>query len=173
MMAAILLHAAIHGTLATLEFRERLVTLPAHFVYTLLLCGPLGEEPGWRGFALPRLQARYGAVVASAVLGVLWALWHLPLWWMYDKSMPFALYIASAVLMTYLFTWLFNHTGGSVLYALLFHASMNTAGTRLPEVPAHYSWVAVLLVAAVIVLLLERLATPEAASAAESAMESA
>jgi membrane protease YdiL (CAAX protease family) len=156
MLTAIVSHAYLGGTLAALKFRDTWTTLPAHFIYTLLLCGPLGEEPGWRGFALPRLQARCGSVMASLWLGLLWAGWHLPLWWINPSPPPYGLYVASAVLMTLLFTWLFNHTHGSVLYALFFHASMNTAGVRLPEVPAHIAWVIVLFAAATIILVFDR-----------------
>ena len=55
-----------------------LVGYPLAFATTFFLGGPLGEEPGWRGFALPRLQGRSGPLVGSLILGVLWALWHLP-----------------------------------------------------------------------------------------------
>ena len=90
MLGAIVLYSRIHGTASPLLFRDTWATLPVHFVYTLLLCGPLGEEPGWRGFALPRLQARHGPLAASFWLGLLWAGWHLPLWFIYPAPCPFA-----------------------------------------------------------------------------------
>jgi membrane protease YdiL (CAAX protease family) len=156
MLAAILLYASFQGAVPTLQFRETWTTLPAHFLYTLLLCGPLGEEPGWRGFALPRLQAKYGSAAASIWLGLLWAGWHLPLWWMYPPPCPYPLYVAGAVLVTFLFTWLFNHTRGSVLYSLFFHASLSTASVRLPDVPAYHVWVLVLLALGLVILLGDR-----------------
>jgi membrane protease YdiL (CAAX protease family) len=156
MLVAILLYASFHGTVTTLQFPDTWTTLPAHFIYTLLLCGPLGEEPGWRGFALPRLQAKYGSVAASIGLGLLWAGWHLPLWWMYPPPSPFPLYMAGAVLVAILFTWLFNHTSGSVLYSLIFHASLSTASVRLPDVPAYHVWVTVLLTLVLVILLGDR-----------------
>src|SRR5919199_6986689 len=55
------------------------LTYPVAFVSTFFLGGPLGEEPGWRGFALPRLQPLHGPLVGSLILGILWGLWHLPL----------------------------------------------------------------------------------------------
>jgi membrane protease YdiL (CAAX protease family) len=93
----------------------------------------VGEELGWRGFALPRLQARYGGLGASLVLGVLWAAWHLantliPGLAYYGSGFPaFLLYVTA---MTILFTWIANHTRASVLLAWLFHAAINVTGSR-------------------------------------------
>jgi CAAX protease family protein len=89
----------------------------------------IGEELGWRGYALPRLQARYGGLGASLILGVLWAAWHLPNQFIpglefYGYGFPaFALYV---VPMTVLFTLLANQTRGSLLLAWLFHGAINT-----------------------------------------------
>ena len=58
-----------------------LISYVPFFVITFLLGGPLGEEPGWRGFALLRLQPLHGPLIGSLILGVLWASWHLPLFW--------------------------------------------------------------------------------------------
>jgi membrane protease YdiL (CAAX protease family) len=156
MMTAILLYAVSQGTVSSLEFRDTWTTLPALFVYSLIFAGSLGEEPGWRGFALPRLQARDGPVAASVVLGLLWAGWHLPLWWLNPAPMPYPIYVVALTLSTFLFTWLFNHTHGSVFYALLLHASVSTASVRLPDAPAHYTWVACLACAVLIILTFDR-----------------
>jgi membrane protease YdiL (CAAX protease family) len=92
----------------------------------------VGEELGWRGFALPRLQARFGGLGASVILGTLWAAWHLintaiPGLERYWYAFPaFGLFV---VAQTILFTWIANHTRGSVLLAWLFHASINVAGS--------------------------------------------
>jgi uncharacterized protein len=153
MLAAILLFASFAGTVEPIQFRDSWATLPAHFVYLLLLGGPLGEEPGWRGFALPRMQARYGSVMASLWLGLLSAAWHLPLWWLYSPPCPFVLFVAGAILLNFLFTWVFNHTQGSVLYSLLFHASLSIASVRLPEVPAYHVWVPLLFTIVLVILL--------------------
>jgi uncharacterized protein len=156
MLLAILLFASVNGSVAALRFRETWASLPAHFVFMLLLGGPLGEEPGWRGFALPRLQARYGSVRASLWLGLLGAGWHLPLWWMYPPPTSYPLFVAGAVLLTFLFTWLFNHTGGSVLYSLIFHTSLSIASVRLPDVPAYHLWVPCMLSLVLAILLWDR-----------------
>jgi len=74
--------------------------------------GPLGEEPGWRGFALPRLLERYPALTASLILGVVWAAWHLPLLLVDDLTVYGTI---NAVLAAVVFTWVYQNTGGSVL----------------------------------------------------------
>jgi len=101
----------------------------------------LGEEVGWRGYALPALQARYGALVSSVILGSLWALWHLPLFFNPDlhySDLPFVVQLALQIPLAILFTWVFNSTGGSVLMAILMHAVLN-ASTRLWSAMPEYS----------------------------------
>lgn len=80
--------------------------------------GPLGEEPGWRGFALPRMQATHAPLVSAVVLGVLVAGWHLPLVFIDDIG---AVGLLTTFSITIVYVWLFNHTRGSVLLVLLFH----------------------------------------------------
>jgi membrane protease YdiL (CAAX protease family) len=101
-------------------------------IYTVF-SGPLGEELGWRGFALPRLLGRftnhhYGALAASLVLGVIHAAWHLPLFLVGEMDVPSLLgTIVGAIVVT----WLFQHTQGSVLLAVLFHAANQNSGRFL------------------------------------------
>jgi membrane protease YdiL (CAAX protease family) len=124
---------------------------PALFLYVvagpffLFAGGPVFEEIGWRGFALPRLQRLHGPLLGSLVLGGLWALWHLPLFLIPDWDTPHgspldvALFVFLAVGITVVFTWVFNNTGGSVLLAILAHGSFNTgvaAAYDLFPVPA-------------------------------------
>jgi CAAX protease family protein len=91
--------------------------------------GPLGEEPGWRGFAQPRLQSRWSPLASTALLGALIAGWHLPLVFMpqFDLSLPD---IATTVLVTFWYAWLFNRTGGSVLLTLIAHATEGTVNIQ-------------------------------------------
>jgi membrane protease YdiL (CAAX protease family) len=114
-----------------------LVSYPLTFVAVVFGGGPLGEEPGWRGFALPRMQPRYGALRGSLLLGVLWCFWHLA-----DFLTPtqgggpgtgltafltdLPIFLLMVVALSIVFTWVFNHTGGSVFIAILLHASVNT-----------------------------------------------
>jgi membrane protease YdiL (CAAX protease family) len=86
----------------------------------------LGEEPGWRGFALPRLLARTSRLNASLLIGVLWAAWHLPLFWTVGRPLygqSFLIMLVELPAMSVLYTWVFQHTAGSALLAILFHAS--------------------------------------------------
>lgn len=87
----------------------------------------LGEEIGWRGLALPNLQARYNALLSSIFLGLFWAIWHLPMW-IGNGMRGWVLLRAVVTLATYaiVFTWVYNNTGGSLLLAWLFHTSMAT-----------------------------------------------
>ena len=102
----------------------------------MLLFGPLGEELGWRGYALPRLQRKQSALWSSVIVGVLWALWHAPAYWAPDgtaiSGQPVTLlavgwYVLFTVGISILHTWIYNGTKASVLTAILFHA-MYTSG---------------------------------------------
>jgi membrane protease YdiL (CAAX protease family) len=103
-----------------------------------LLIPSLGEEPGWRGFALPRMQRLYGPVAASLILGALHGLWHLPAFFMPVLG-PFgpdklASFILTAMAATFLYTWVFNGARGSVLLAMLLHAASNAASMLLTAI---------------------------------------
>ena len=89
-LAAAGIHATLGGTLATETIPEILIVLPFQFVFVALIGGGLDEEMGWRGFALPRLQARYDPTIANFVLGVLWTCWHLPLFFIGGSGFIYA-----------------------------------------------------------------------------------
>jgi len=91
--------------------------------------GPLGEEPAWRGFAQPRLQSKWSPLASAALLGVLITGWHMPLVFMpqFDLALPD---IASTVLVTFWYAWLFNRTGGSVLLPLIAHVTEGCVNTQ-------------------------------------------
>ena len=110
-----------------------------------------GEETGWRGFALPRLQERYGPLRGSLILGTLHGLWHLPALGVpgfvsnSTLSVPFiAGWIATVLAATVLYTWIFNNTNGSLLIAILVHAGSNASssllGALVPHHPVLHSW---------------------------------
>ena len=100
---------------------------------TYLLGGPVQEEPGWRGFALPRLQERLHPVTSALVLGVIHCLWHAPLFltteWDTARQDPsqFLAYLVLVVSMSFILSWLFNGSRGSVLLAILGHNGINWA----------------------------------------------
>ena len=102
----------------------------------LCLTDGLGEETGWRGYALPRLLERTGPVSASLILGVVWALWHLPLYWTPGVPLyhsPILLLFIDLPLTALLYTWVFRHTGGSALLAILLHGASNVFAVPLPS----------------------------------------
>src|SRR5205823_1578938 len=121
---------AASGTGAVLLTAAAWRELPDRFVFIFLFIG-LGEEPGWRGFALPRLQQKHTPLFASLILAPIWALWHLPL---LGNEFPLAVipaFLISLLGGTLIQTWLFNRTKGSVFAQMLFHATVNTAGAGL------------------------------------------
>lgn len=131
-------------------------------VVVMVVWGPgLGEEPGWRGFALPRLQQRAGPVRGTVVLGLLWAGWHLPLFVLAGFSgglSSFPWYAAYSVAWSLLLTWLFNHARESVLLVALAHVSMDESQAWMEYLkPAQVStdgaYFMVLLVAVVLTLV--------------------
>jgi uncharacterized protein len=99
----------------------------------IILTGSFAEELGWRGFALPRLQQRYGPVLGTIILGTLHGLWHLPAFFtrlLGPFSLPnYAGFLFTAIAATFLYTWIFNHTRGSVLLATLTHGCGDAAGS--------------------------------------------
>ncbi len=105
------------------------------FALGIFMIGPM-EEFGWRGYVLDRLQERWNALVSSLILGTVWSLWHLPLFFIPDTyqynlgvgSTSFWLFIIGIVPLNVLFTWIFNNTRRSTLAAMLFHFMVNFTG---------------------------------------------
>jgi len=95
------------------------------FVFSFLTIA-LGEESGFRGFSLPRFMKSRSAFSASLIVGVLHAIWHLPLVIGGEESLVF---LVNPFCAAFLFTWIFNHTNGSVFIAMLLHASSDAAGS--------------------------------------------
>jgi membrane protease YdiL (CAAX protease family) len=93
-----------------------------------------GEEMGWRGYALPRLQAKHSALVSSLIVGVIWSAWHLPkfIGMGLSSEHSFAWFTVAHLALAVLYTWLYNNTRGSLLLVALFHAVGNTTAVFLP-----------------------------------------
>ncbi|WP_163513176.1 CPBP family intramembrane glutamic endopeptidase [Fodinicola acaciae] len=121
---------AVPGVLQTLSM-PALSVLPAYLGFLLLqiLTSGLAEEPGWRDFALPRLQKRFGAVLGTTILGLLWGLWHYPLfltsWGEGGGWRAIVQFTIATVAFSFVLTWLFNRSGQSVPMVILMHASFN------------------------------------------------
>ena len=126
----------------------------AHSIPTILVLivlagiigGPLGEEIGWRGYALPRLTERFGLAPASVLLGLVWSCWHLPLFFLsvggdqFGQSFP--TYLLQVTALSVAIAWLMGNTGGSLLLAVLMHSAINQTKDLVPSkvVGAHHMW---------------------------------
>ncbi|WP_321112593.1 CPBP family intramembrane glutamic endopeptidase [Halorussus salinisoli] len=110
------------------------------FLFGLTVSGGLNEEPGWRGFAQPRLNDRYSALTASLIIGVVWAGWHLPYFFApITPHSEFTLvnqigWFFGILLLSVILAWAYNGTG-SVLIVIILHAMANTADIILPLAP--------------------------------------
>jgi membrane protease YdiL (CAAX protease family) len=113
------------GAPAQVEFSP--VSLLTMIVFVLVV----GEEVGWRGYALPKLLQSHSALAASLILGVLWGGWHLPTFFVPGSpqaGIPFVAFLVFTTGASILFTWLYLHTRGSLLLATLFHGAINSFG---------------------------------------------
>jgi membrane protease YdiL (CAAX protease family) len=98
-----------------------------------------GEELGWRGYALPRLASRFGLAWASVGLGAIWALWHLPFFFIagVDKTgQSFPMYMLGVMALSVAMAWLYWRTGGSLLMTMLMHAAVNNTTEIVPSATA-------------------------------------
>ena len=122
-------HVLKGGTVPDLSDGTRWLAVPSTFFLVLLIGGPTGEEFGWRGFLLQRIQPVFGLLGASIVIGVISTFWHLPLFWIpgtAQSHLPFEIFAVRTVALSVISTWLYNGTRRSLLFVLLFHASLNT-----------------------------------------------
>ena len=111
-----------------------IISLLLNFAIIFFIGGPFGEEFGWRGYVLPRFQARWNAFVSSIVLGVIWGFWHLPLFFIPGTAQyggSFLLFVLWVIIIAILYTWVFNNTEGNILGVMIFHAIGNTMGIFL------------------------------------------
>jgi membrane protease YdiL (CAAX protease family) len=121
----------ITGGKANLDF----FSLLGLFVIYFFLGGSFGEEFGWRGYALPRLLEHYNPSMASIILGILWTLWHLPLFWMVGTSQfhtPIWLYFIYVPALSFTYTWVFLRTKGNIFACLLLHTFTNITVELFP-----------------------------------------
>jgi membrane protease YdiL (CAAX protease family) len=108
------------------------LTSSAVYNYSTLLGGPLGEEPGWRGYALPRLEAALGPVRGSLLLGLLWTGWHLPMFWYPGwTSSPLWIYFLFLTGQSLILTYGTNLAGFGIITPIAMHATFNTVSRFL------------------------------------------
>jgi uncharacterized protein len=129
MLLAMGIHVLLGGTVPDyVPFGARWLIVAVNFVLVFLIGGPLGEEFGWRGFALPSLEARFRAPWDSIILGFIWTVWHLPLFFISGSaqhSLPFWLFALLTIPLTILITWVYHGSADSLLLVMLFHAAVN------------------------------------------------
>ncbi len=161
-------HMALGGNVPPSPAIGHIGLLVANFFLVFLVGGPLGEELGWRGFALPVMQERFGWRNASLALGVIWGVWHLPLFFVAESTQnngSMAAFLVLIVATTVFYTWLYNRSSGSVLPALTLHTASNSWPFLIPVLPSGadqrpYLSVVGLVVAAAIWLVFRRDASP-------------
>lgn len=133
----------VTGVVPSADAAQRLLADPGSvvpFVLWIALLGPLPEELAWRGIALDPLQGRFGALRGSVVLGLAWAIWHVPLFFVagsYQHALGvpgpgFWSYGATVVAVSVLLAWIYNNTGRSLLAVVLAHTVMNLTGALVP-----------------------------------------
>ncbi len=137
MLTSLEIHILLGGT--GLAFNDPVEIYRVIPVFMLVLFfSVLGEEIGWRGYALPWLQKRFNALGSSLILGLIWALWHLPLFWLpgdFHEQLPLIWFLLQTVSITVLYTWVYNATHRSLFMILLLHTASNTAFGVLPMLP--------------------------------------
>ena len=122
------------------DLLELVVLISGSFLYGLVFTGGLNEETGWTGFAMPRLQNRYNPFIASIVLWFFWIVWHIPMqisgFWNPELH-SFIRSLIGTFFARFIFTWLYNKTKGSILPAIILHASANLSFAFLPVTHVH------------------------------------
>lgn len=167
-VALVPLSIAFFGFLAVngKQINTDVVSLITTFVLYFFLGGSFGEEYGWRGFALPRLLEIYNVSTATIILGILWAVWHLPLFWLAGTSQyytPIWLYFIYVTALAFQYTWVFLRTKGSIFACLLLHTFTNMTVEVFPvEVVGavdnriYYETIFAVFIAVILILLPEK-----------------
>lgn len=105
------------------------------YFFLMLLIGGGQEEFGWRGYAQEPLQEKFGVIPASLLIGLIWGLWHLPLWFMpgdLHSAYSFLAFVLMTTSISLIYAWLYNASGKKLIVVIFFHAMNNTAAPLLP-----------------------------------------
>ena len=139
MLAATAGHVLLGGTVPPYPPPSRWPLVAINFVIVLLVGGPLGEELGWRGLALPVLQDGLGLLTAALVIGIIWAVWHLPLFLLPgspQSELPWGWFALQTVALSLVLSLVYEKTGHSLLLPVLLHTSVNTFSGPLRVLPS-------------------------------------
>jgi membrane protease YdiL (CAAX protease family) len=122
-------------TLFPTEISVSPIVLAIPYFILMLVIGGGQEEFGWRGYAQEPLQEKIGVIPASLVIGVIWGIWHLPLWFMrgdLHSAYSFLAFVMMTISISIMYAWLYNSSGKKLIVVMFFHAMNNTAAPLLP-----------------------------------------
>jgi uncharacterized protein len=156
MLVALAIHGVLGGALKVPPAADHIPLAILNFGLVFLVGGPLGEEFGWRGYAMAALSAKLDWRVASLIIGMVWGLWHFPLFFLASSAqahMPIPLFMLNILAGSVVFGWLFEQTQGSVLPALVLHTSLNAWAGLLVIVPTVTSGGSYAVVTGILVLI--------------------
>jgi hypothetical protein len=122
-------------TLFPTEIPVAPIVLAIPYFFLMLVIGGGQEEIGWRGYAQEPLQEKIGVIPASLVIGLIWGIWHLPLWFMtgdLHSAYSFLAFVMMTTSISIMYAWLYNSSGKKLVVVMFFHAMNNTAAPLLP-----------------------------------------
>jgi len=134
---------------------DRLLLLGINYPVILVFGGSLNEEPGWRGFAVPRLQKRFSPVETGLIIGFIWTIWHLPLHLtgFYPIGMaPFLLRFIYNIPIGVIFTWLYNRSKGNLFACILLHTSINATAGIFGATSQQLGWILIIVLTIIVSL---------------------
>ena len=142
-----------------LSISDDLAIVLMTFIFFFFISGPFQEEFGWRGYALDRIQSNWNALESSMVLGSIWSLWHLPLFYISgtpQANSSFFSFTFTVILLSILYTWLYNNSNGSILVSMIFHAINNFSNSLIPlnDTIFGYAYYTILLDAVIVIILI-------------------
>jgi len=132
---ALALGLDVASTLFPSDISTSPIILAIPYFIVMLIIGGGQEEFGWRGYAQQPLQEKIGVIPASLVIGVVWGVWHLPLWFMagdLHSAYSFLAFVMMTTSISLIYAWLYNSSGKKLLVVLFFHAMNNTAAPLIP-----------------------------------------
>ncbi|EMA05054.1 hypothetical protein SAMN05443574_1153 [Haloarcula vallismortis] len=160
LVGSALVVAVATGTTPTFPWADQPFVLPIAFVWILLLGGPVQEEFGWRGYLLDPLQEQLTPLGGGLAVGLVWAVWHLPLFYIPSETIyydnPFLGFAVAITLLSVLMTWVYNSTNGSLLPVVLMHTSWNWTHGMFPVLdsdPASLAMVGFLVATTIVVVV--------------------